>query len=209
MNLPKKDKHGKNRVSYSQIKTFRESKKNFVDRYILNKPFKGNAYTYFGSAIGSALENNNFGYFTESEKMVLLTARRLDLFERAIFLDFPGFYLMGYIDTISNDFSEIIDYKTGGEGKDVKYTAKEYDQIQLYALGIRQETGITPKYGSVEFITRVGNPYKGEVLRVGDAPIKKISIDLSEKRLTEVYYNTIRIVKEIDYFYSEYLKKSK
>ena len=60
MNLPKKDKKGNSYLSYSQISTFKRSKEDFYNQYILNVPFEGNAYTDFGSNVGEALEKNNF-----------------------------------------------------------------------------------------------------------------------------------------------------
>lgn len=201
MKLPKKDKNGKYYLSYSQISLFKRSKEEYYDNYILNKPFKGNAYTDFGTKVGSALENNLFSMFDDKERKVLSTAKRLDVFERRTFLNYEGFYVIGFIDSIKEDMSELLDYKTGGIKKEKEYTKESYTQLQLYALSIRQETGITPSKASVEFIRRKGNAFKGEVLKVAEEPIITIDVDISIKRLTSVYWDTLNTAKQISDFY--------
>jgi hypothetical protein len=200
MDLPKKDKYGNSYVSYSQLSTFKNSQKDYYERYILNKPFEGNEYTDFGSKVGEALEKNNFDLFDDKEKETLNKVTRLDEFERKCVLKYEGFYVLGFIDTNSFDLSEIIDYKTGGKKKEFQYLKDDYHQLHLYALALRQETGITPTKASVEFIRRTGNAFKGEKLRVGNELIKT-EINISIKNLTRVYWETLRTVKEINRFY--------
>lgn len=203
MNLPNKDKNGNVYLSYSAINTFLKDKEQFVKTYILKEPFKGNAYTDFGSRVGKALEENDFCLFTKKEESTLKKVTRLDEFERKIILNYDAFYLIGYVDTNTFDLTEIKDYKTGGEGKDIQYSMPEYTQLCYYALGIRQETGINVKKATVEFIQRDGNIRSG--LKVADVKPKIIDIDISEQRLKYVYWDTIRIAKEIEQFYENYL----
>ena len=82
LNLPKKDKNGKSRLSFSQIKCFKENKEDFINRYILNQPFVSNEYIDFGSKVGEALENDNFNNFHELEEEILRKVERLDEFEK-------------------------------------------------------------------------------------------------------------------------------
>ena len=203
MNLPKKDIHGNNYLSYSQIATFKRSKEDYYNQYILKVPFEGNEYTDFGSKVGESIEFNNYDKFKIKEQKILKSVTRLDLFERKTILNYEGFYVMGFIDTCKKDFSEIIDYKTGGKGKDIQYHNENYIQLQLYALSLRQETGITPLNASVQFITRGGNAFKGESLYVKDEPIKNIPIDLSMERLKYVYWSTLSTAQQINKFYLE------
>lgn len=205
MNLPKKDKHGVSRLSYSQIATFKKSKDDFYNRYILQKPFEGNEYTYFGLRVGEALEKNDFSLFNESETAILKQVTRLYEFERSVFLKYEdhGFYLVGYIDTISEDFTRIIDYKTGGLGKEKQYSDPEYNQLHIYALGIKQDLGLDVKNASVEFIRRGGNAYRGQKLIVKDEQPIVIPQDLSEERLKHVYWDILKTAKEIEQFYKE------
>lgn len=203
LDLPRKDKNGLSYLSYSQISLFKRSEEDYYNTYILNKPFKGNAYTDFGTKVGLALEKNNFNGFTEEEAKTLSKCIRLDEFEKLVKLNYKGFYLLGYIDTNSIDYKTIIDYKTGGKGKESQYKSKEYTQLCYYALALRQEYGITPDKAYVNFIERKGNPFKGEELMVGSESVL-IEIDISYDRLKQVYYNTISIAKQIELFYKKY-----
>ena len=202
MNLPKKDKNGVGRLSYSQISLFKRDKKEYYDTYIVGKPFKGNAYTDFGNRVGKALEHNDFCLFKKDEQDTLKKVKRLDEFERMVKLNYDGFYLVGFIDTNSSDFTKIIDYKTGGAKKEFQYAEPDYTQLCLYALSLRQETGITPSIASVEFIRRKGNAFRGQALTVGDEVIS-IPVDISLERLKSVYWDTLNVAKEIEKFYLE------
>ena len=202
MNLPRKDKDGISRLSYSQISLFKRSKSEYYESYIEGKPFEGNEYTDFGSKVGEALENNNFKAFKKDEQETLKKVKRLDEFEREVRLNYEGFYVLGFIDSNKSDFTEIIDYKTGGLKKEFQYSKPDYNQLCLYALSLRQETGITPVEASVEFIRRKGNAFKGQALTVGDEVIS-IPVDISLERLKHVYWDTLNVAKQIEKFYLE------
>jgi len=204
MDLPKKDKHGVNRLSYSQIKTFKRSKSDFIDRYILNKKPKNNPYTIFGSKVGKAIEKGDYFLFDQNECKTLNSVSRLDLFEYATVLKFNDFNVYGYIDTCSFDYSKIIDYKTGGIGKEEQYKQDEYSQLKIYVLSLYQMHEVKVKDAFVEFITREGNPYKGQRLKVSSKPVIKIPIDLSMKSLDAVEIDILKTAKEIDEFYDKY-----
>jgi hypothetical protein len=197
MNLPTKDKYGNSFLTYSQISCFLNSEKEYYNIYILKKPFYQNKYIRFGSEIDSAITNNNFSNFNDSEKSILETATRLDVFQKRTHLKFEDFYVTGKIDSISNDFKKIIDYKTGSEGKEKKYSELSYNQLQYYTLSIMQEYNIKPEKAWVEFITR----RNGIKLVVENKPIIKIDCDISEKKLNCVYEDTIKIAKQIEDFY--------
>mgnify|MGYP003657701930 CR=1 FL=1 len=202
MNLPRKDKDGISRLSYSQISLFKRSKSEYYESYIEGKPFEGNEYTDFGSKVGEALEHNNFKAFKKDEQETLKKVKRLDEFEREVRLNYEGFYVLGFIDSNKKDFTKIIDYKTGGLKKEFQYSKPDYNQLCLYALSLRQETGITPVEASVEFIRRKGNAFRGQALTVGDEVIS-IPVDISLERLKIVYWDTLNVAKEIEQFYKE------
>ena len=201
MDLPKKDKYGVNRLSYSQMSTFKKSKDLFYKRYIVGEEFQTNEYIEFGSKVGDALEKNDFSKFSKQEVETLSQVTRLDEFERPVFLKYTDFYIVGYIDTVNSDLTEIIDYKTGGLKKEFQYMEDSYNQLQIYALGIQQETGSAPKKASVEFIRRKGNLYKGQSLIVGDEQPIKIDVDISSGRLMDVYLDIFKTAEEINEFY--------
>jgi hypothetical protein len=201
MDLPKKDKKGNSYLSYSQISLFKRDKNEYYENYILGKKFEGNAYTYFGSKVGEALEHHNFSGFTNKESEVLQKCTRLDLFERKTILNYDGFYVLGFIDSVSNDLDYLIDYKTGGRNKEYQYLEDNYTQLCLYAISLRQETGITPTKAQVNFIRRAGNAFRGENLSVEYETPLLLNIDISIPRLNQVYWNTLDTAKEIEKFY--------
>lgn len=204
MNLPRKDKEGKSYLSYSQISLFQKDREEYKKQYILNEPFTGNEYTDFGSKVGKALELNDFSQgFTQSEQGTLKRVPRLDQFEKEIKVNYGdhGFYVVGYIDTCTNEYDRIMDYKTGGKNKELQYSLPDYTQLCYYALGLRQQYGVTPASAQVCFIRRGGNAFKGEELFVvAEKPIL-IEVDITIDRLKKVYWNTIKIAKEIEQFY--------
>ena len=200
MKLPRRDEQGISYLSYSQIQLFKRDKNEYLERYIKDIPFDGNAYTDFGSKVGGALEKGCYSEFTEEEAKVLSECTRLDEFEKQVKLKYDDFYVVGYIDTNSKDFKHIIDYKTGGKGKHKQYQEDDYTQLCYYALALRQEYGVTPDKAQVNFISRKGNAFRGEPLSVGSEQFL-IDIDISYNRLKKVYWDTLRIAKEIEDFY--------
>lgn len=203
MDLPKKDKNGLNYLSYSQISLFKRDKTEYYKRYLLNEKFEGNDYTDFGRKVGLSLEKGDFKGFNKLEQNVLKEVTRLDEFEKRTILKYDEFYVVGFIDTCSSDLKTIIDYKTGGVNKHKQYELLSYNQLQIYALSLRQEFGVTPINGCVEFISRSGNAFRGETLKVSEKPIIKINVDLSYDRLKYVYWDVLNTATQISEFYKE------
>lgn len=197
MILPKTDSEGIPYVSYSQLALFKRSPEEYKARYIDKEPFEGNIWTDFGSRVGEALEHGDFSHFSLSERETLQSVTRLDYFEVEVHLNYEDFYVKGYIDT--TDFNTIIDYKTGGKKKELQYFDENYWQCQIYALALRQE-GIVVSDSWVEFIRRVGNPYRHQPLEVGGEVIK-IPQDVSQGTLDRIYDEIPKIVTEISEFY--------
>lgn len=202
--LPRTDTEGNSYVSYSQLSMFKRDPGDYYLNYILGLPKKHNPYTDFGSKVGEALETNDFSKFDPVEQETLSQVVRLDEFEREVRLQYDGFYVLGYIDTNRSDLSHIIDYKTGGEGKESQYQKEGYTQLCLYALALRQETGVTPSKAQVNFIRREGNPGSGEALTVGSEAPLLLDIDISEDRLKQVYWDTLRTTQKMSEFYLKY-----
>lgn len=204
--LPKKDKEGKQYISYSQISTWKKNKRNYIRRYFFDEKFLGNAYTEFGKKVGEALENNDFSGFSKEQKITLKKATRLDLFEREIKWEFDEFYVVGYIDTVDKELTTLIDYKTGDiKTKISEYNTDDYTQLDIYCGAILQETGKMPKKAFVELIDRKGNGFKNEELVVGDT-IENIPKKITLKRLKEVEKEVVDIVNEISDYYKVFLK---
>ena len=197
MILPKSDKDGIPYVSYSQIALFKRSPKEYKERYIDGKPFEGNIWTDFGQKVGEALELGEFSNLALHEQQILSQVTRLDDFEVEIRLEYDDFYVKGFIDT--TDYNTVIDYKTGGKDKELQYYDEDYWQCLIYALALRQE-GIIVEDSWVEFIRRVGNPWKGQQLTLS-GEIIRIPQDLS--RMDAVYEEIPKLVKQISEFYEQ------
>jgi len=201
MELPKKDKNGNSYLSYSQISLFKRDKEQYYKTYVINEPFKSNEYIEFGNKVGIALEKNNFCDFEERESKILRKVTRLEHFEQPVFLRYENFYVVGYVDTCSSDYTHIIDYKTGGKNKHIQYTKEDYWQLPIYALAIRQGTGNIVSNAQIEFIERSGNLYYGEDLKVSDSQPLVIDIDVSEDRLKYIYWEIPKLASQIEEFY--------
>lgn len=208
MILPRKDKHGKPYISYSQISSFLRDKKEYMKSYFYNEPIQFTAYIDHGSKVGKALETNDFSQFTKEEQVVLKQVPRLDIFEKNVQVDFGSFYLTGFIDTIDKKFKKLHDYKVGTEKKIAEYKDPKYVQTVLYAMGIKQETGKLPKETSVILIDRKGNAFKGEPLMIGEK-YWEIPLELSEKRIKFADELVRDTANEISKYYKVFLKLNK
>lgn len=208
MNLPKRDKNGKPYISYSQISSFLKDRKEFVKSYFYNQPITFTKYIDHGGKVGKALETNDFSKFTEKEQETLKKVRRLDLFEKQITVDFGAFYLIGYIDTIKKNYTELLDYKVGTEKKIPEYQDPKYIQTILYAMGIQQETGKLPKKTGVILIERHGNAFRGEDLVIGER-IWEIPLEVNQKRIKFADELVRDTANEISKYYTTFLKMNK
>lgn len=214
--LPRTDKEGNYYLSYSQISTWKKSKRDYIRQYFLGEAFTGNKYTEFGTKVGESLENNDFSGFTKKEQEFLKTVPRYDEFEREIKLNMKGFYVKGFIDTNSLEpwhkghkyqtVLKLADYKTGDiTKKKEEYESDDYIQLEIYSAAIKQDTKKLPKDVKVYLIDRKGNAYKGEELTLGEEYVtidKKITL----KRVKEVKKIVQDTAEEISDYYKVFLK---
>ena len=213
--LPKTDKvTGIPYLSYSQISTWKKSKRDYIRQYFFGEDFSGMSdYMDFGSKVGNALEKNDFSEFTKEEQKFLKTIPRYDQFEREINLQMDGYFVKGFIDTNTTENTEkgelvkkIADYKTGEiEKKESEYASDDYIQLDIYAASIQQETGVLPEEVSVFLIDRTGNAFKGEPLRLGERYIT-ITKKVDDKRVKAVMNEVNKIAQEISEYYQIFLK---
>lgn len=212
LNLPKKDEAGVPYLSYSQISTWKKSKREYIRQYFFGDRFEGNAFTEFGSLVGEALENDDYSAFTKEEQEFLKELPRYDEFERKIKWELDGFYIVGYIDTNSLEntksgelVDKLADYKTGAMSKSEEYESPKYTQLDIYAGAIEQETGHLPTDVKVVLIGRKGNAFKGEKLSLTHeyAIIEKF---VTPERIAEVKAECQAVAEEIASYYSTFLK---
>ena len=208
MILPKTNKQGKPLLSYTQINSFLNNKRDYIKQYFLGAPIEFTAYIDFGAKVGKALETADFSEFEQEEQSVLSSIPRYDEFEKEVRVDFGDFEVIGYIDTIRKDYSKLLDYKTGTEKKISEYTKPDYIQPILYALGIEQETGYLPKEAGVVLIERLGNPFKGEQLKLGKT-FWEIPLEVSTERINFAKDLTRKVAEDISRYYEVFLKLNK
>lgn len=218
--LPRTDDDGNSYISYSQIATWKKSKRDYIRQYFFDEEDTKDflkPYGDFGNKIGEALENNDFSDFTEEEQKLMKLIPRYDEFEREIKLEMDGFYIKGFIDTNTvlrkNEgkkkielVEKIADYKTGEiEKRRPEYESDEYLQIPIYAAAIQQETGFLPKEAFVFLIERNGNAFKGEELTLGNEFIT-ITKDVSQEKIDKAKIEIQEIAEDISKYYETYLK---
>jgi hypothetical protein len=220
--LPRINQDGVPYLSYSQISTWKKSKRDYIRQYFFgetdNKDFL-KPYGDFGHKVGEALENNDFSEFTKKEQILMKSIPRYDEFERKICLQMDGFIIEGYIDTntISRTsknkkkielVDKIADYKTGEiEKRRPEYESDDYLQIPIYAAAIQQETGQLPSEAYVFLIERNGNAFKGEKLTLGDEFITIVK-DVCQEKIDKVLKDVQVIAEEISNYYKLYLTLS-
>lgn len=223
MILPRKDAEGNPYISYSQIKTWNEAKgfntgkkgrHEFIMTYFFNEDFPDiNGFAQFGTEVEDYICGKEYAksLFSSEEKQTLDKIQPLGVFQKEIKIPFSeGFYLKGFIDDSKNDFSKLRDYKTASEKSKAKYYGEDYDQLDIYALGAKQITGILPKELEVCVIERLGNGFRGgrSVMTVGKN-IWYIPRETNEKRIQTLKENIIRTVEEISKYYEVFLKLNK
>lgn len=223
--LPKTDE-GVPYLSYSQIKNWKDSKRNYIREYFFGEinDNKGlQKYGDFGKKVGEALEHNDFSEFELDEQQFLKTVPSYDQFEREIKLQMDGFFIKGYIDSNTLDYQGknkdkkelvkiIADYKTGDIAKKgsskIDYSSEEYIQLNIYAAALRQELGVKPDEAFVYLLGRSGNAFNNEELKLTKKFIT-ISRDISDEILNKTLKQVQAIGEEISEYYKVYLKLNK
>ena len=151
--LPKKDKEGIPYISYSQANlwsdvkgynTGMDGKIEYMLSYFYKVNFPDVGFGGFGGKVGIALEEGDFSAFSTSEIDTLRKVERLDIFEKEIRIPFDGFYLVGYIDTCTEDLKYIKDNALDEniivvftKIKDGAEIEKKYGKMQCHDMMLR------------------------------------------------------------------------
>lgn len=208
-------------VSYSQIKLWNDikgyntgllGKQEYIQRYFLNYKWEDKGgFAQFGKEVEEYLTNRNFEEsFDKDEKEVLNSVECLGVFQKEIKIKYDGFTLIGYIDDCTEDFKHLRDIKTASESSSKKYYEDDYQQLDIYALGIEHEFGYLPEKLEVCVIEREGNGFRGgrSVMKVGKN-VWYIDKKIDKKRLKKIDNYIISSVKEISEYYKTFLKLNK
>lgn len=214
-------KDGKYYTSYSQINDWNSAKgfstglkgkQEFILKYFAGINFPDTAgFAQFGNEVENYILNReDSDKFTDEEKETLDKIQKLDLHQHEIMIPFEGFYVKGFIDDMSNDYTWIRDYKTASLNSSKKYYEDDYKQLDFYALGIRAATGVLPSKLEVCAIERLGNGFRGgrDVMSVGKE-IWYIDRKTDEARLKELEEYIVKTVHEISDYYKVYKQLNK
>lgn len=216
--LPKTDDDGNYYLSYSQIKTWLKSKREYIRQYFFGEDDDNKGlqkYGDFGHKVGESFENNDFSSWDDDEAEFLKTIPQYDEFEREIKMQMDGFFIKGYIDTNTAPEADednnlwvrkIADYKTGDIlKKEADYASEDYLQIGIYAAAMEQEFGKLPEDCKVYLIGREGNAFAGQKLSLTKEFVT-INRDVTPERVQHVKEVCQAIAEEISDYYKMYLK---
>ena len=175
-------------------------------QYFLKHKFDDIGWAEFGQDVETSILTQDFSKFSQPECDTLKKVKALDLSQYKIEIDFGWFKLIGYIDTISKDFSLLKDFKTASIKSKEKYYKDEYEQAYIYAIGIKEQVGFYPKI-EIEIIERLGNAYKGgrPALSVGTevwVVDKEMTKEIEEKLRDKI----VKVAEEISNYYQTFLK---
>jgi len=226
MILPGTTKDGRPRISYSQLNSWtsksafrginiggQEVTQSGKHGYILERmvgyeyppdPAK-ESFAPFGDKVEDAICEQDFSGFTDREANVLKSIKPLGVFQKPVEIDFGDFVLTGFIDDCNKTPTKLRDYKTASVNSAKKYYTDEYKQLEIYALERYKRTGKLPTSLEVCVIERIGNPFRGEELKVGDN-VWYIEREISKQILDDVEEWVVENTREIAEYYETFLK---
>lgn len=214
--LPKSTDEGVPYVSYSQIKTWKEMKGfntgllgryEYIRKYLFGEKYPDKGWGEFGNNVEDALETRNFDKFTKAEIKTLDQIKVLDVWQHEFYLPIPGTnaMLFGKIDNANKEFNHIRDYKTASENSKEQYYTDDYVQLDIYAEGVKHETGEYPSKMDVVIVQRNGNPFRGDKLTVG-SKIWNVQKEVSQERINAIMADVKKYTIEIAECYAVYKK---
>lgn len=215
-NLPQKDENGVPYISYSQISSWNdkksfnlgiEGKLEYMLHYFMGIDFPDMGWGEFGQDVEDAILTQDFSKFSEEETNTLKKVEVLPVSQYKVYVNFYDeegssllFYVYGLIDNASEDLSYIKDFKTASANSKAKYYTKDgYKQLDLYAMGILEKTGVLPTKILVDIIERSGNAFKGgrAVLKVGNETWQVDREIPTEDEMVELRKYVLRTATEV------------
>lgn len=219
--LPRKDEDGNYYISYSQKNSFNSEKgfntglpgaQEYILSYFFGMQWPDAGWGDFGKDVEDYIcEKKSADLFNDSEKSLLDTIKPLGIFQKEVKLWLAGnLYLLGYIDDCSEDMSWIRDYKTASKNSSSKYYEPDYEQLDLYAMYVKQETGKLPDKMEVCIIERKGNVFgykenRRDLLSVGNE-VWYVDRETSEERLEKIRTSLMKTIIRISDLYKVFKK---
>lgn len=214
--LPKTNKEGKPKISYSQyqswndLKSFNlgvDGKYEYMAKYFLGCNYKDKGWAEFGNDVEAYITlGEKSEKFNEKELFTLDKIQTLGNFQVEGEIDFGDFVLQLFIDDTLPDFKKIRDYKTASVNSKAKYYKDTYVQLDIYAKWVLQKYGFIPE-AEVCIIERLGNCMHGggrSKLSVGNS-IWYNPVVCTEERMNVLEQDIRRVVHEISDHYKMYL----
>ena len=215
---------GKQKISYSQLNSFKDYKEQYIQGYFLGLPSESGMFAFFGSLVGTYFENGekneNLSTF-DMQTIDKLVKHSSSQFEAEVVIDLEPFglkdcVLQGFSDMEydDSDLRFIEDLKTGAsKSMQEKYgDMKKYYQTRLYAYQ-RENEGFKIGGCRVNHLDRKGNN-----LQIGDKNCLKLTGQIDyietlyrredvEKYLREVVVPTCIDISEYYSVYNKYFGK--
>ena len=148
----------KNYLSYSAVRAFNatSTRRQWIQRYIFKEPFFTSKEMIFWRRVSDALEEENFFKIDTDIMEVVGRAKVKDPAEVCLVLQQRGFYIIGYLDACSEDYTHVTEYKTGK----AEWNQERVDnhlQLDTYSLMIYDAFGIIPTNELIWMETRDAN----------------------------------------------------
>jgi len=140
MRLPKKI------LSYSAVNAFTKTSthRQWIQRYIYKEPFFETPELLFGKRVSDNLDKDNFFDWDEDLRDVLCKAPMYGIPEEVVVLQRKGYAIQAYLDRALEDYSKIIEFKTGKTA----WTQERLDsdlQTAVYSWLIYENFNIIPE----------------------------------------------------------------
>lgn len=218
--LPRQDSEGNYYISYSQFSSFISEDgfntglpgwSEYILSYFMGKSWPDQGWAEFGSQVEDYIcERKHIEFFSEEEMKTMNSIEPLGNFQVEVKLWLAAnLYLLGYIDDAKKDLSKLRDYKTASISSKDKYSKKDYYQLDLYSMWVKQETGEYPKEVEVCVIQRKGSCFglvnRRDLLSVGEN-VWYIPRELSEERMEKIKTDLMRVIFEISDLYKVFKK---
>lgn len=229
MLLPRTNKDGKPRISYSQVTSWRAltgfnevevegrlkkiaGTSAYILQYFFGYPFPPSPmdiYAPFGQKVEDAICEQNFNGFDQEETRILKTIQPIGVFQKEVEIDFGDFCLLGYIDDTDEDQLYLRDYKTASKSSKSKYYGNDYLQLDVYALDKLFKEDTPPEKMEVCIILRGGSHLKPPLTVKGVEYVdRKISI-VNMKMAEAIVRDTVREISESYELFLEIKEKTK
>ena len=152
----------KNYLSYSALRAFlaTSTRRQWIQRYIYKEPFYTSKEMTFGRRASDALEEENLFNIDADLFEIVNEVKSNDPAEVCMVLQQKGFYVIGYLDACSEDYTKVTEYKTGK----AEWTQERVDahlQLDTYSLMIYEAFDIVPECELIWMETRDANVHGG------------------------------------------------